>query len=462
MQIFFGGPEDVKQEIRCLVNLTDTLKTVLGILSGTDPSIAQWGKITPNYGKPQDVIFQEVNFSETATFIFVFWHRFGSPPDMAQCVSPWRVEQNKKNPKLFPSTSYQSGTEAEIETAFRIISDTDDSKRRRVMVYRCVRPLPIKQLDGEQWQELNKYFKHRLDGNVLYHQFTDLAELEAAYSRHIISIAERQSDRRGVREARMLRGVATAYRSDRRPGRRAIHDYVASECEDAAGILESMQANEGMSCQMRTTNLYERIVESIKTAKSWRAIDLDIKRWNELVNDRDRLYTINYSDQICFRIARRVRERDEFRLQRIFAIRHDYLHQNHDIDSIISILSAVLQRCVEDKVEENVENRVFFDEESLMLLREGSLSHFDFVHTRESINHQKDIALWEGDDGKVLYREDITLSGERKTAFETWGELCTNESDIRSAELTFQQVWDVSFPINEATVTLARWRASRR
>lgn len=104
LRIFAASPSDVAAE-------RAKLETVLGLLKpladhiGLSVEVVDWRKVAPDMGRPQQVIFDQLQPATWDVFIGILWHRFGTPP-------------GGKDPQT--QKEYLSGTEEEFRTAFRL------------------------------------------------------------------------------------------------------------------------------------------------------------------------------------------------------------------------------------------------------------------------------------------------------------------------------------------------------
>jgi hypothetical protein len=443
MQIFFGGPDDVATEVDELVSLAEKLRPALQAISGSDVRVTNWRRVPPGQGNPQSIIFEDTNFAASSIFVFIFWHRFGSPPGGE---SDWRKKKKESDPVNFPETKYLSGAEYEFEVALRV-ARADPTHHRRIMVYRCHRALPQPTLDTEQWRRLNFYFDRRIRNNALFRDFSGVDDLKSRFCTDLVDIVTKMSNG----ETRAVHALMDLAQKCRRAGPTAlVRSYIADECESAATILRSMIGQGGQSCRMRTTDLYDRIVAMMARSKEVRVIDLDIRRWNELMNDQDRLYTMNYSRELLRTTAARASEDASFNLKRIFVIRKTDLDNASIMSRIPSIFKEIVAFLAHEGVRDDaIGNRVFIDDRGLMTRDGVELSEGQFSFLVGRINSTQDFVLCQVADDRVLLKEEIWLD-VRKSAFETWGTLSVDAREIDAAERTFWAVWEKSYPIEKA------------
>jgi tetratricopeptide (TPR) repeat protein len=91
-------------------------------------------------GRPQQVIFDQLQPTTWDVFIGILWHRFGTPP-------------GGKDPQT--QKEYLSGTEEEFKTAYRL---WQQFQKPRMMMYRCARQVDLDKLDPDQFKRVKEFF----------------------------------------------------------------------------------------------------------------------------------------------------------------------------------------------------------------------------------------------------------------------------------------------------------------
>jgi hypothetical protein len=139
LRIFAASPSDVAAErakVDTVVGLLKPLADHIGVVL----EVKDWRAVVPDMGRPQQIIFDQLQPTSWDVFIGILWHRFGTPPGG---MDP----QTQKE--------YLSGTEEEFRVAYRL---WQQYKRPRIMMYRCTRPIPADALDPDQFKRVKEFF----------------------------------------------------------------------------------------------------------------------------------------------------------------------------------------------------------------------------------------------------------------------------------------------------------------
>jgi len=139
LRIFAASPSDVAAErakVDTVVGLLKPLADYIGVVL----EVKDWRAVVPDMGRPQQIIFDQLQPTSWDVFIGILWHRFGTPPGG---MDP----QTQKE--------YLSGTEEEFRVAYRL---WQQYKRPRIMMYRCTRPIPPDVLDPDQFKRVQEFF----------------------------------------------------------------------------------------------------------------------------------------------------------------------------------------------------------------------------------------------------------------------------------------------------------------
>ena len=139
LRIFLASPSDVATDRAKLETVVESLTPTTDYL-GLIVETIDWHDCMPRAGRPQKVIFDQVDPSTWDIFIGILWHRFGTPPAAADPIT---------------QKEYLSGTEEEFRKAYRLYRETG---RPEIMMYRCKRPYPI-EMDPEQLIMVRNFFK---------------------------------------------------------------------------------------------------------------------------------------------------------------------------------------------------------------------------------------------------------------------------------------------------------------
>lgn len=138
LRIFTASASDTTTE-RAKVETAATLLKPLADKLGIVLDVIDWRSVLPDMGRPEQVILDQLGPTEWDVFIGILWHRFGTPPGGHDTLT---------------QKEYQSGTEEEFKTAYRL---WETYGKPRIMMYRCTRPLPF-DIDPDQLKRVREFF----------------------------------------------------------------------------------------------------------------------------------------------------------------------------------------------------------------------------------------------------------------------------------------------------------------
>ena len=138
LRIFIASPSDVVTERAKLETVVDSLKPMADYL-GLTLEVVDWRDVVPDVGRPQQVIFNQLDPSSWDIFVGVLWHRFGTPPGA----------------KDKSGKDYLSGTEEEFKTVYQLWKQYG---KPRIVLYRCTRTLPY-DVDSHQLEKVREFFR---------------------------------------------------------------------------------------------------------------------------------------------------------------------------------------------------------------------------------------------------------------------------------------------------------------
>jgi len=139
LRLFAASPSDVATERAKLETVVGLLKPLADHI-GLSVEVVDWRKVVPDMGRPQQVIFDQLQPTTWDVFIGILWHRFGTPP-------------GGKDPQT--QKEYLSGTEEEFRTAFCL---WEQFEKPRIMMYRCIRQVDLDTLDPDQFKRVKEFF----------------------------------------------------------------------------------------------------------------------------------------------------------------------------------------------------------------------------------------------------------------------------------------------------------------
>lgn len=79
LRIFIASPSDVATERAKVETVAAALKPLADFI-GVALETLDWRKAVPDMGRPQQVIFDQLQPTSWDVFIGILWHRFGTPP----------------------------------------------------------------------------------------------------------------------------------------------------------------------------------------------------------------------------------------------------------------------------------------------------------------------------------------------------------------------------------------------
>ena len=161
LRIFAASPSDVAGERTKLETVVDSLKPMADYL-GLTLEVIDWRAVVPDTGRPQQVIFDQLEPTSWDIFIGILWHRFGTPPGA----------------KDKTGKDYLSGTEEEFKTAYELWKQYG---KPRIVLYRCTRAIPLN-ADFVQAQLVKDFFEEIQDPqgkfSILTQSFDSLESFE--------------------------------------------------------------------------------------------------------------------------------------------------------------------------------------------------------------------------------------------------------------------------------------------
>jgi NACHT domain-containing protein len=141
LRIFIACPGDVTPEKERVFKIADSLQPVAKA-AGFLLEVKEWRQVLPDMGRPQQVIFDQIQAETWDVFVGVLWLRFGAP---SGGIDP-RTGQ-----------SDESGTYEEFRVAYDLWKQTG---RPRILFYQCRRasedPYAV---DEEQFGKVRAFFK---------------------------------------------------------------------------------------------------------------------------------------------------------------------------------------------------------------------------------------------------------------------------------------------------------------
>lgn len=186
LRVFVASPGDVKEERERLakgieeLNNRETAKRL-----NLSIELLQWEtNVTPDLGRPQQIILDQLTKEVWDVFIGIVWLRFGS--------STGGIDL--KTGKFFAS-----GTEEEFHFA-RQMRDNNEGKWPKIMFYRCMRPPEnMRNFDANQFQKVDNFINEFKAGGThagLIQHYHTLEDFEYLVRSHFDTIAWEFNDRK--------------------------------------------------------------------------------------------------------------------------------------------------------------------------------------------------------------------------------------------------------------------------
>ena len=172
-RLFLASPGDVPKERDAVEDVVNAFN--LRDRRGIHIDVIRWeDHATPNFGRPQEVIFQNADFQRADIFLAVLWSRMGTPT-------------GKRNPAT--GEEYVSGTAEEIEQALRLIRE-EKLELGRFMLYFCTRPVSFDSIEAAR-QVVD--FKRKLtdDRGALAQEYETVDEFKLLFNNHLEDIVQR-------------------------------------------------------------------------------------------------------------------------------------------------------------------------------------------------------------------------------------------------------------------------------
>jgi len=124
LRVFVASPSDVAGE-RAKVETVNSVLKPLADHVGVTLEVVDWRQVVPDTGRPQQVIFNQLQPTTWDIFIGILWHRFGTPSGATNPIT---------------QQEYQAGTEEEFVTAYRLWEQFKKPRVHDISLHACSRP----------------------------------------------------------------------------------------------------------------------------------------------------------------------------------------------------------------------------------------------------------------------------------------------------------------------------------
>ena len=138
--IFIASPSDIGIERDKFEEVVANLKLTADYF-GVVLEVKSWRDVVPDMGRPQEIIFDQLELNSFDLFVGILWHRFGTPSGA--------IDKEREK-------TYISGTEEEILSAYKLWKEYG---KPRIIMYRCTRKVSPIEIDPEQLKNVNKFFE---------------------------------------------------------------------------------------------------------------------------------------------------------------------------------------------------------------------------------------------------------------------------------------------------------------
>ena len=159
-RVFVACPKDLSKERAQMKEIIEEV-SILANKLGVTLKLLDWHNVVSDMGRPQQVIFDQLEPEEWDLFIGILWHRFGTRP-------------GGSDPRT--NKDFLSGTEEEFRLAYALWKS---HSRPRIFFYRCMRPIHPSQIDPEQYKHVNDFlseFAPDADHPGLYQDFNSTSD----------------------------------------------------------------------------------------------------------------------------------------------------------------------------------------------------------------------------------------------------------------------------------------------
>lgn len=179
LSIFIATPSDVATEKARIISIVDQLNHGLADKLGIVLEVKEWSQVSPNMGRGQKVIFDQLPIEQWDIMIGILWLRYGTPAG--------------------GSDPEQSGTHEEFTAAYESWRKTG---KPHIMFYQCIRPPEdLKKIDPESLVKINNFFKQFETGGEnqgLYSAYNTINDFEGLVRNHLEKILVEHNEKRSA------------------------------------------------------------------------------------------------------------------------------------------------------------------------------------------------------------------------------------------------------------------------
>ncbi|RIK72519.1 hypothetical protein DCC62_19380 [candidate division KSB1 bacterium] len=152
IRLFIASPGDVTPERDRLLKVVQEFNQPNGFLDdlGVTLQALDWrSHVAPLMGRPEAVVLEQLPVESWDIFVGIMWSRFGTPTGGSTKLAGAGAD---------PQTgfSFDSGTQEEFTLAYHAWQKT---QRPQILFYHCIRDIPQRKLDIDQYQRLKEFLK---------------------------------------------------------------------------------------------------------------------------------------------------------------------------------------------------------------------------------------------------------------------------------------------------------------
>lgn len=152
IRLFIASPGDVTPERDRLLKVVQEFNQPNGFLDeiGVTLQPLDWrSHVAPLMGRPEAVVLEQLPVDSWDIFVGIMWSRFGTPTGGSTELAGAGVDSQT-------GFSFDSGTQEEFTLAYHA---WQQNQRPQILFYRCMRPIPPRNLNIDQYQRLEAFFQ---------------------------------------------------------------------------------------------------------------------------------------------------------------------------------------------------------------------------------------------------------------------------------------------------------------
>lgn len=180
--VFLASSNDMLKYRNCTEQVIDELNQSLASHYNVMLKLFRWEKsVTPQMGRPQQIIFEQSNFEKIDIFIGILGNRFGTPTGAYDAAN----------------VEYESGTQEEYDMAYQLYQRTG---RPDILIFKNNAPLKPGSFDIEQYSKVQQFIQEFEAGRShpgLYCQFKTVndfqSQLRISLTKSILKLVDKHN-----------------------------------------------------------------------------------------------------------------------------------------------------------------------------------------------------------------------------------------------------------------------------